>query len=496
LNTLLLNLGKRVLTLLMRRIILIFVFASLVVFANSINLYSQPVTWVRIIGDSIKSMDGISVVQTYDGGYAVLGIKGVSAGDEKMLLMKFDYLGNLQWQKYPNDTIININPIKLVQTKDSGFVMLGYDFTSHNFLLKTDKNGNFLWRKYYPDTAVSQPRFYDFTKTLDNGFALCGTYDAYKSFTVTGYLIKTDSAGNVQWRKSYVDSLYTSFGSVTQFPDSCYYLGAAVYGTTNVLYGYAKKLRSNGDVVWTKYLLSNGGAGYPVQVTNSTIAFSSTLDTIGYYYKISYIDTSSNIIWQKTYSFPQQVNSLNSVFNSSIVITGFVLQGSTIGISKLSITDSSVFTKTFLHPGYTLIGARSSANTNDNGFIMVGNASINFKGFILIIKTDSLFNAPLITNISNIPESINDNFELYQNYPNPFNPSTSVRFYIPESGNVKFKVYDLLGREVLNLGNHFCIKGVNSFLFNTNQYSLSSGIYLFIVEYKSIRKSNKLVLIK
>jgi len=463
----------------------------------TVSAYSQPVTWVKVIGDPTKSMSGESVVQTLDGGYAVLGSKGNVTNDQKMLLLKLDYLGNLLWLKYPADTNINISPIKLVHTKDSGFVILGQQYQQVGaFLLKTDKNGNFLWRKNYPDTAVSEPSLSDFINTLDNGFILSGDYFAYKSLAVTGYLIKTDSAGNIQWRKSYVDSLHTSFGHITQFPDSCYYLGTVVYGTTNIPYGYAKKLKNNGDVVWSKYLLSHAGAGYQTQVANNTLAYSSTLDQ-GYHYVISYIDTASNIIWQKTDSFPQQVFSrLNSVFNSSIVVTGFVLQGSTIGIRKLSLTDSIIFSKSFLHPGYTLIGASSTANTNDNGFIITGQASINFDGKILVIKTDSLFNAPIITNITNISEAFKDNFELYKNFPNPFNSSTSVKFYIPESGNIKFKIFDLLGREILNLGNHFCIKGFNSFLLNTNQYSLSSGIYLFTVEYKNQIKSNKLVLIK
>ena len=473
-----------------KSLFLSFVFASLMVFADSIILYSQPITWVKVIGDPVKSMSGVSVVQTFDGGYTVLGYRGNVSNDQKVLLMKLDELGNIQWLKYPVDTVININPVKLVQTKDSGFVILD----DYRFLIKTDKNGNFLWRKSYPDTAVAQPRFWDFTETHDKGFILCGEYDAYKSLTVTGYLIKTDSAGNIKWRKSYLDSLYTSFGGVTQFPDSCYYLGAGVYGTTNILYGYAKKIRNNGDVVWTKYLLSNAGAGHPVQVTNNTIVFSSTLDTIGYYYKISYLDTSSNIIWQKTYSFPQQVNSLNSVFNSSIVITGFVLQGSTIGINKLSLTDSTIYTKTFLHPGYTLIGARSTANSSDDGFILTGVADINLKSYLLIIKTDSLFNAPLITNISNISESSKDNFELYQNYPNPFNPITRINYTIQNQGAVLLRIYDITGREIKTLVNE--VKSPGKYTVDFNGSNLASGVYFYKLEINGYRETKRMLLLK
>jgi len=469
----------------------------LFLFLLTVSAYSQPVTWVKIIGDSVKSMTGVSVVQTYDGGYTILAYKGMVSDDSKMMLLKLDYLGNLQWLKYPADTNINISPKKLVQTKDSGFVILGRQYQQVGaFLLKTDKNGNFLWRKNYPDTAVSEPDLYDFTKTLDNGFILCGDFFAYKSLTVTGYLIKTDSAGNIQWRKSYIDSNYTSFGSIMQFTDSCYYLGVAVYGTSNILHGYAKKLRSNGDVVWTKYLLSNGGAGKQVQVTNSSLAYSSTLNQMGYHYVTTYLDSSSNIIWQKTDSFPQQIFSLCPVFNNGIVVMGFTAQGNTIGIRKLSLTDSTLFSKSFLHPGYTLIGARNITNANDNGFVMTGDADINLKYYLLIIKTDSLFNAPLISNISNLNKTTSNKFELYSNFPNPFNSSTSLYFYLPENDNIRIIIYDVLGRKVMDSGSQFCSKGLNKFLFDSNNYNLSSGIYFLSVEYKGQIKFNKLVLIK
>ncbi len=108
----------------MKKLLLIYVLASLIVLINSIIVYSQSVTWVKIIGDSVKSMSGVSVVQTFDGGYAVLGYKGNVSNDQKMLLIKLDYLGNIQWIKYPAGTIENISPLKLVQTNDSGFAML------------------------------------------------------------------------------------------------------------------------------------------------------------------------------------------------------------------------------------------------------------------------------------------------------------------------------------------------------------------------------------
>jgi len=44
-------------------------------------------------------------------------------------------------------------------------------------------------------------------------------------------------------------------------------------------------------------------------------------------------------------------------------------------------------------------------------------------------------------------------YTLSQNYPNPFNPVTKINYALPKNGFVSLKVYDMLGREVVNLVN-------------------------------------------
>ena len=43
--------------------------------------------------------------------------------------------------------------------------------------------------------------------------------------------------------------------------------------------------------------------------------------------------------------------------------------------------------------------------------------------------------------------------ELYQNYPNPFNPSTTIRFFLPSSGEATLSIYNMLGQRVAILIN-------------------------------------------
>ena len=67
-------------------------------------------------------------------------------------------------------------------------------------------------------------------------------------------------------------------------------------------------------------------------------------------------------------------------------------------------------------------------------------------------------------------------FDLGQNYPNPFNPSTSLDYSLPERGEVRLVVYNMVGRELATLAAGVKEGGVYSVTFDGEQ--LPSGQYL------------------
>ena len=94
------------------------------------------------------------------------------------------------------------------------------------------------------------------------------------------------------------------------------------------------------------------------------------------------------------------------------------------------------------------------------------------------------------SNIKNIPTE----FRLYQNYPNPFNPSTRIKYSIPVDGNVKLKIYDVLGNELFSLIDEYKSVGVYELVFNS--INLPTGIYFYKISSGSNSIVKKMVLVK
>lgn len=103
---------------------------------------------------------------------------------------------------------------------------------------------------------------------------------------------------------------------------------------------------------------------------------------------------------------------------------------------------------------------------------------------------------------SNINENENlsvSNFNIMQNYPNPFNPSTNIKFSIPERSEVKIKVYNSLGEEIITLLNQALERGEHTIVWNgtdKNNSPVPTGVYFISMEAKSFHKTIKSILLK
>ncbi len=79
-------------------------------------------------------------------------------------------------------------------------------------------------------------------------------------------------------------------------------------------------------------------------------------------------------------------------------------------------------------------------------------------------------------------------------YPNPFNPTTVINYTLPVDAKVLIKVYDILGREVIELVNEF--KGAGKYSVQFDGSNLSSGVYFYSITADNYHQTKKIVLTK
>jgi mannose/cellobiose epimerase-like protein (N-acyl-D-glucosamine 2-epimerase family) len=95
------------------------------------------------------------------------------------------------------------------------------------------------------------------------------------------------------------------------------------------------------------------------------------------------------------------------------------------------------------------------------------------------------------TSIEVIPEPISFNLN---NYPNPFNTTTTIRFELARSSNVKLFVYNSSGQIIEQILDEEMIKGKHEITWNASDYQ--SGIYFYKIIVEGGSQTGKCILMK
>jgi hypothetical protein len=328
-----------------------------------IRLNSDGITrWIKTFGGS-STDDYPYITQTVDGGFVLTGstssndgdFSGLNLGSDDIFVIKLDSDGNTLWIKtfggsYPDwgSTI--------AQTGDGGFVLTGYftsydgDFSGVNigdegiFVIKLDSDGNTRWIKTFVEIISGNGT--NITQTVDNGCVLSG-YSKSDSGAYTDkdiLVIKLDSDGNTNWKKTFGGSRDDYCSSITQAGDAGYvitgYTGSSDGDFSGVNPGdediFVIKLDSDGNTRWIKtfggnYLEScssinqTGDGGYVLTgYTNSNDGDFSGLNLGSFDIFVIKLDSDGNSSWIKTYggsSFDMS-ESITQTGDGGLVLTG------------------------------------------------------------------------------------------------------------------------------------------------------------------------------
>lgn len=289
--------------------------------------------WYKTFGGS-DSDYGYSVEETADGGYAIAGVtNSFGSGNYDFYLIKTDSNGDIIWNKTFGGTNDD-RGYSLQQTNDQGFIITGYTYSLGSinndvYLIKTDSAGNLEWNKTYKASS------YDFAESVretnDGGYIIAGYTQSFGAGGYDVYLIKTDSTGNLEWNKTFGGNKYDWGRSAEQATDGGYIIAGytASYGKGNNDV-YLIKTGPTGNLEWNKtFGGTNQDEGYSVHQTHEGgyiiggITSSSGAGATDFY--LIKTDSAGNLQWNKTFGGTQMdiAYSIQETAHQGYIVTGY-----------------------------------------------------------------------------------------------------------------------------------------------------------------------------
>ena len=134
------------------------------------------------------------------------------------------------------------------------------------------------------------------------------------------------------------------------------------------------------------------------------------------------------------------------------------------------------------------------ANTQTHGYwiLRILDMRTGSTGTLLNWSLNLKYSSPI--SISTIGNELPKKFSLQQNYPNPFNPMTRIQFNVPKTGEVRIRVFDVMGREIKMLMNGKLDAGSYETVFDGN--GLTTGVYFYRMEAGDFIETKKMMLVK
>jgi hypothetical protein len=343
--------------------------------------------------------DGFAnVIEDLDSYYALSFLN--SAIGQYPYLLELDNYGNILNEKMYIDTNYNyaIYPYNSMVLKDSLLLFcgqiwnnsignLGFVFAINKYTLDT------LWTKTYthPDTLIAQTAQDVFSVLTaikpapDGGYILTGNYN---KDCITGnmrsFLMKIDSVGNVEWRKTY-DSIYGLYdielSTTNGFVLINKYWGPHVVETDSL-----------GNIIWQKkinnYTINATVSDFTSTGNNSFVGIvkylsGGTVSNPIYGLNVFKVNLSNHqILWDKTYQLYKslqcismhQAMGVETLPNGDIIVSGTAKNyGHDAVILKLNSNGDSLWCKSYdFDPDPWDCQLNDLIITEDGGFMGVG----------------------------------------------------------------------------------------------------------------------------
>lgn len=239
---------------------------------------------------------GRHIIQTQDGGFAVLGFSFSANGDvtqneglQDYWLAKLDNQGNLLWQKSFGYGGADYG-ISIIQTQDLGYIIIGVlDVTASNgagnvnrnnnkhaggdyWALKLDASGDLQWSRYFGGNFSDTP--FGVVETQDNAYIIAGSSDSEDTDissnigTYDFWLVKISNTGDLIWEKSFGGTEIDEARAITTSADGNFIIAGDTRSNDGNIANnngaadlWLIKIDTNGNLLWEK---TYGGTSFDV----------------------------------------------------------------------------------------------------------------------------------------------------------------------------------------------------------------------------------------
>ncbi|UKM65831.1 hypothetical protein GSB9_02402 [Flavobacteriaceae bacterium GSB9] len=355
----------------------------------------KKVNLIKTFGGS-KNESAKAIIKTNDGGYTIIGHTQSMYGDITnksnesfdYWLIKFDSSNNITWQKTYGGTG-NDRGNELIQTHDEGYALIGFsksddgDVTDNHgandfWVIKTDSTGEIEWKKSYgfvgADTGTS------ITLTNDNGFLLTGVLDVTAS----------EGQGNSKLTaKRHAGGDY-----------------------------WAIKINAFGEKEWSKYyggtftdtpydVIQTADSGYIIVGSSDSDDVDIKNNKGTYDFWVIKISEMGSLLWEKSFGGSEidEAYAITQSNDGNYIVVGdtrsndkdvsFNNGAADLWVIKISPSGELIWEKTY--GGSSFDVGRSVSKTKDGGFIIAGSsrsadgnlASNNGQNDSWIVKLDS-----------------------------------------------------------------------------------------------------------
>lgn len=224
--------------------------------------------WQRTLGGSNYETARV-IQQTSDGGYVLTGWTRSSDGDvasnaggNDLWVVKLNSAGDIVWET-TYGSMYSDKAHFVIQTNDNGFAVAGVNGADTNggiLILKLNEQGELEWERVIE--GIDQGAANTIIQTSDDAFMVVGETRPSIGGNLTFFecvLLRLNSAGEVEWLKTYSNSFENRGNSIVETLDGSFVIAGSSKVVLNDIIGgnekndvWVFKVDVSGEVIWEK----------------------------------------------------------------------------------------------------------------------------------------------------------------------------------------------------------------------------------------------------